>query len=270
MTKRAIYWAIMCTFMAIITIICGMTIVHSSKVATLTLDQTVTYNPPTNIQVTFDAGEGVFTDHDNAHTFDTTIKINTLSGTSIFPTDPTRTGYTFGGYEYSVDGTNYRDYASASDMPFTDHLYARAKWEEVTGYEVTIKFPYVKYGDECDVLQVWDDWDENIITGNGWHSETNPARGNELKDGNRNFTTEMQATPNKGSMADIHIITYTGRVLVLLRDCGILDWFFCSVNTGGDSLLKGSGRVSGYTGVAFTIGGSSNHEITFTDITWCD
>lgn len=129
-SKRRIYWAFMMVLTALTLIICGITITESAKVATLTLDQTVTYNAPEYIQVTFDAGNGEFSN--SQHTYSTTIKISTLSGTSIFPSDPTLSGYTFAGWEYSVDGTNYSDYALASDMPFTEHLYVRAKWEEVT------------------------------------------------------------------------------------------------------------------------------------------
>ncbi len=123
---KNLYLAIMLILMAFTLIICGITIIESSKVATVSLEQTVTYDAPEYIDVTFDAGEGYFSE--NQHTYETTIKINTLSGTSIFPTAPTRDGYTFNGWEYSVNDSNYISLSDGANMPFTDHLYVRAKY----------------------------------------------------------------------------------------------------------------------------------------------
>lgn len=123
---KNLYLAIMLILMAFTLIICGITIIESSKVATVSLEQTVTYDAPEYIDVTFDAGEGYFSE--NQHTYETTIKINTLSGTSIFPTAPTRDGYTFNGWEYGVNDSNYISLSDGANMPFTDHLYVRAKY----------------------------------------------------------------------------------------------------------------------------------------------
>lgn len=125
-SKKGLLMSLLWALVIITAVVSSVVMTQSAKVATVRFEQTWTYDAPENVQVTFDAGEGYFSN--SQHTYDTTIKIDTLSGTSIFPANPTRTGYTFGGYEYSVDGTNYNDYALASDMPFTDHLYARAKW----------------------------------------------------------------------------------------------------------------------------------------------
>ncbi len=135
-SKKGLLMSILWTLVIITAVASSVAMTQSAKVATIRFEQTWTYDAPENVQVTFNAGEGYFSN--SQHTYTTTIKINTLSGTSIFPANPTRTGYTFSGYEYSVDGTNYNDYTLASDMPFTDHLYARAKWT-ARSYSITYR-----------------------------------------------------------------------------------------------------------------------------------
>lgn len=138
--KKGLLMSILWALVIITAVVSSVAMTQSAKVATLHLEQTWTYTPPQNIQVTFDANGGEFSGGGN--TINETIKISTLSDGSIFPADePTKSGYTFAGWEYSVNGTSYSDYASASDMPFTDHLYVRAKWEENLDVKLYVTAP---------------------------------------------------------------------------------------------------------------------------------
>ena len=158
-SKKGLLMSILWALVIITAVVSSVAMTQSAKVATLHLEQTWTYTPPQNIQVTFDANGGEFSSGGN--TINETIKINTLSDGSIFPADePTKSGYTFNGWEYSVNGTNYSDYASASDMPFTDHLYVRAKWEEVTEYTLIISFGTVYDTSFCETFQIWSDYSQ--------------------------------------------------------------------------------------------------------------
>ncbi len=115
-------------FMALIVMICGVTLVESAKVATFHAEQTVTYNAPTNIPVTLYANGGSFSGNNE---YNTTLTFDgILNGSSLVPTAPTRTGYTLSGWKYSTDGTSWSAsvISSSTVFPFTDHLYLQAQW----------------------------------------------------------------------------------------------------------------------------------------------
>ena len=164
-TKKGLLMSLLWALVIITAVASSVAMTQSAKVATLHLEQTWTYDAPENVQVTFDANGGTFAIN-SSDTYTTTIKISTLSGTSIFPANPTKSGYTFAGWEYSVDGANYSDYASASDMPFTDHLYARAKWDaEPTKqkYDVSISFGSVQNSQFWVSTNVYDAEEEILL-----------------------------------------------------------------------------------------------------------